>query len=162
MLSIVAGDNSFANEPLKGFGYPPYSDSNIPSATTGIDYMVSQTRKANADVLMTVPMIGWVAKDTTTTADSSGANPSKGSVQTTGQFMTDWVTHLVSTFGNANSGGVKYYQLDNEPDNWKSMHTDVHPTDATSAELGPICRPMPRRSRPGTPPRTFLRIRPRS
>ena len=42
-------------------------------------------------------------------------------------FMGDWVTHLVSTFGSAASGGVRYYQLDNEPDNWQALRTDIYP-----------------------------------
>jgi hypothetical protein len=128
-------DNEYANGPLKGFGYPPYNDPNIPSDMSAIDYMVLQTRKANADVLMTVPTIGWVAKDATSRAVSNGSNPASASVQANGQFMQDWVAHLVSTFGDATSGGVRYYQLDNEPDNWTGMHPDVHPNRATSAEL---------------------------
>ena len=128
-------DNRFHNAALKGFGYPPYNDPNIPSSLTAIDYMVQQTRKAHADVLMTVPMIGWVASDSTSVADSSGSDPAKASVPTSGQFMQDWVTHLVSTFGGANSGGVKYYELDNEPDDWAGIHKNIHKLNPTSGEL---------------------------
>jgi len=42
-------------------------------------------------------------------------------------FMGNWVTHLVSTFGPAANGGVKYYQLDNEPDNWQGLRQDIYP-----------------------------------
>ena len=84
---------------------------------------------------MTVPMIGWVAKDSTSVGDSSGATPTKDAVQVNGAFMQDWVGHLVSTFGSASNGGVRYYQLDNEVDNWSSMHADVHPTPASSDEV---------------------------
>ena len=38
-----------------------------------------------------------------------------------------WVQHLVSTFGNAASGGVPFYQLDNEPAGWGNTHRDVEP-----------------------------------
>ena len=34
----------------------------------------------------------------------------------------------MSTFGSAASGGVRYYQLDNEPDNWQDLRTDIYPT----------------------------------
>jgi hypothetical protein len=34
---------------------------------------------------------------------------------------------MVSTFGSAASGGVKYYQLDNEPDNWQGLRQDIYP-----------------------------------
>ena len=43
-------------------------------------------------------------------------------------FMGNWVAHLVSTFGTAASGGVKYYQLDNEPDNWQNNRPDIYPS----------------------------------
>lgn len=42
-------------------------------------------------------------------------------------FMGNWVSHLASTFGTAASGGVKYYQLDNEPDNWQNNRPDIYP-----------------------------------
>ncbi len=84
---------------------------------------------------MTVPMIGWVAKDNTSVGDSSGNNPTKDALQANGAFMQDWVAHLASTFGASDAGGVKYYQLDNEVDNWSSMHSDVHPKPAKSSEV---------------------------
>jgi len=52
----------------------------------------------------------------------------KGSKSLDTSFMGDWVTHLVSTFGTAASGGVKYYQLDNEPDNWQNNRPDIYPS----------------------------------
>jgi hypothetical protein len=39
-------------------------------------------------------------------------------------YQDEWVHHLVSRFG---PGGVRYYAMDNEPDLWSSVHTDVHP-----------------------------------
>jgi hypothetical protein len=42
---------------------------------------------------------------------------------------------LVSTFGTAAAGGVKYYQLDNEPLGWSNTHRDVQPTTATYATI---------------------------
>ena len=46
-----------------------------------------------------------------------------------------WVRHLVSTFGTAAAGGVKYYQLDNEPLGWSNTHRDVQPTTPTYAAI---------------------------
>jgi hypothetical protein len=51
----------------------------------------------------------------------------KGSKNLDTSFMGDWVSHLVSTFGTAANGGVKYYQLDNEPDNWQNNRPDIYP-----------------------------------
>jgi hypothetical protein len=51
----------------------------------------------------------------------------KGSSSLDTSFMGNWVSHMVSTFGSAASGGVKYYQLDNEPDNWQGLRQDIYP-----------------------------------
>ncbi len=42
-----------------------------------------------------------------------------------------WVQHLVSKFGAAAAGGVKYYQLDNEPSGWSNTHRDIQPSTPT-------------------------------
>jgi predicted nucleotidyltransferase len=50
-----------------------------------------------------------------------------------------WVRHLVGAFGTAATGGIKFYQLDNEPLGWSNTHRDVQPTTptyATVAQLG--------------------------
>jgi hypothetical protein len=46
-----------------------------------------------------------------------------------------WLRHLVDTFGSGAAGGVKYYQLDNEPLGWSNTHRDVQPTTATYATI---------------------------
>jgi hypothetical protein len=45
------------------------------------------------------------------------------------------VRHLVSSYGRAARGGVRFYGLDNEPDLWNSTHRDVHPRPLTENEL---------------------------
>ncbi len=42
-----------------------------------------------------------------------------------------WVQHLVGRFGTAKAGGVKFYQMDNEPFGWANTHRDVQPTQPT-------------------------------
>jgi Glycoside hydrolase family 44/PA14 domain/Fibronectin type III domain len=46
-----------------------------------------------------------------------------------------WIQHLLSTFGNAQNGGVQYYTLGNEPGLWNSTHRDIHPAGDTLPEL---------------------------
>jgi hypothetical protein len=46
-----------------------------------------------------------------------------------------WIQHLIATFGNSQSGGVKYYTLGNEPGLWNSTHRDIHPNGDTLPEL---------------------------
>jgi hypothetical protein len=49
-------------------------------------------------------------------------------VDNTVTLQQGWVEHLISTFGTAATGGVPYYQLDNEPGGWSNTHRDVEPT----------------------------------
>jgi hypothetical protein len=52
-------------------------------------------------------------------------------IDNTASLQEQWVQHLVSTFGSAANGGVKFYQLDNEPYGWSNTHRDVMPNGAT-------------------------------
>jgi hypothetical protein len=60
-------------------------------------------------------------------------------IPNTTALQQKWVEHLVSTFGRGAGGGVKYYQLDNEPLGWSNTHRDVQPNTAsyvTIVQLG--------------------------
>jgi Glycoside hydrolase family 44/PA14 domain/Fibronectin type III domain len=46
-----------------------------------------------------------------------------------------WIQHLISTFGDSQNGGVKYYTMGNEPALWNSTHRDIHPAGETNTEL---------------------------
>ncbi|HSE12213.1 MAG TPA: glycoside hydrolase family 44 protein, partial [Rudaea sp.] len=61
-------------------------------------------------------------------------NPLDTSLAVAPAFVADWVNHLKATHGAANSGGVKFYALDNELMLWNSTHRDVHPLPVTFAE----------------------------
>ncbi len=127
-----------------------------PSLTIATDQFIQYNITMKADTLMTIPITGWVASKPTpysalmAAPDCAGAygGPSepgasgkccaelgatystqvdKGSSVLDTSFMAAWVQHMVSIFGSAASGGVKYYQLDNEPDNWQALRTDVYP-----------------------------------
>ncbi len=58
----------------------------------------------------------------------TGNSATDTSVAVTPTFVRDWVLHLKNTFGAANTGGVRFYNLDNEPDIWFETHRDVRPT----------------------------------
>ncbi len=53
-------------------------------------------------------------------------------------FQKAWVSHLVSRFGVAAKGGVKFYQLDNEPFGWSNTHRDVMPNGASYATISSL------------------------
>jgi hypothetical protein len=60
-------------------------------------------------------------------------------IDNTPAFQKQWVQHLVGAFGLASKGGVKFYQLDNEPFGWANTHRDVMPNGAsyrTIVQLG--------------------------
>jgi hypothetical protein len=50
-------------------------------------------------------------------------------------FVGDLIDDLVSRYGRASAGGVRYIELDNEPSLWDSTHRDVHPDPLTYDEL---------------------------
>jgi hypothetical protein len=50
-------------------------------------------------------------------------------------FTSNWVKYLTTKFGTAANGGVKIYELDNEPEYWSGVHSDVHPAYMTYDEL---------------------------
>ncbi len=50
-------------------------------------------------------------------------------------FQAQWVRHLVQTFGRAKEGGVRFYQLDNEPLGWGNTHRDVQPNGAPYSSI---------------------------
>jgi len=66
----------------------------------------------------------------------TGADPGDTSIAVDESFDGEMVSHLVSRFGTAAQGGVKIYELDNEPVLWASTHRDVHPELVTYDELG--------------------------
>jgi hypothetical protein len=141
-VSNAGADWNCAN--YKGRFTSPTPDSSL---TTSSDQFIHYNITKHADTLMTIPITGWVASMTTPnpgTPDCAGSSAISTCCQTLGtseeevvdqgskvldtSFMGDWVTHLVSTFGSAASGGVKYYQLDNEPDNWQGLRKDIYPS----------------------------------
>jgi beta-glucanase (GH16 family) len=50
-------------------------------------------------------------------------------------FVQDWVNFLVGRYGSAGQGGIRFYDLDNEPMLWNSTHRDVHPQPTSYDEV---------------------------
>lgn len=152
----------FENVP-EGNGHP----ENLPNGSV-VDRFVDQDQRTATRSLITVPLIGWVAKRRTTGHpfdcgfkvstygsqqavdpwDSdcgnglrpdggvlTGNDPADTSVAIDASFITAWIAHLTGRFGSAASGGVAYYNLDNEPMLWNSTHRDVHPQPAGYDEV---------------------------
>ena len=49
--------------------------------------------------------------------------------------MQAWAAYLVSRYGGASQGGVRFYDLDNEPMLWPDTHRDVHLEPTSYDEL---------------------------
>jgi Glycoside hydrolase family 44 len=120
------------------------------------DQFVEKDRATGTSTLMTVPLIGWVPKSREKAcgfgvakygpqqstdpwapdcgngvrADGTnvtGNDPADTSTPAGAGFVSGWVRYLAGRYGTAGRGGVRYYDLDNEPDIWFSTHRDVHP-----------------------------------
>jgi hypothetical protein len=56
-----------------------------------------------------------------------GNDPNYNYIPSTPEFQKEWVETLVKNFHSASQGGVKFYQMDNEPGLWSWNHRDVRP-----------------------------------
>lgn len=128
------------------------------------DRFVEQDRRTGTDTVLTVPLIGWAPKARDGSCGFSvarygpqqstdvwrpdcgngirpdgtpvtGNDPHDTSVEIGPEYVREWLRHLTTKYGTAAEGGVRFYNLDNEPDIWHHTHRDVHPTGASSAEL---------------------------
>jgi hypothetical protein len=53
-------------------------------------------------------------------------------------LATEWVQYLVAHYGTAADGGVRFYDLDNEPSGWSNTHRDILPAGRPYAGDGGI------------------------
>lgn len=65
----------------------------------------------------------------------TGNDPTIASERIDEQFTADWIRHLQSQHGSAGQGGVKFYNLDNEPMLWHETHRDVYPEPVDYATI---------------------------
>lgn len=112
------------------------------------DGEVAGSKRIGAAEWLTIPTLGWVAKDTTsfsfpgpdgkpTNGQSSSctnrkvsADPARTSIHVGTSFMQDWVRHLQSS-----NLSVQFFSMDNEPELWGTTHYDVHPTCTSYDEI---------------------------
>ena len=117
-------------------------------------------RDHHVSTALTVPIMGWIAKDTDSYSYSvsefgpqqyangdvgngkrsnggpiSGADPHRTSIEGTPQFTGDWVKAIRAYDNDTHTRNVHEYILDNEPALWNSTHRDVHPQALTYDEL---------------------------
>ncbi len=56
-------------------------------------------------------------------------------VLNTPALQQGWINYLIGRYGNAASGGVQFYEFDNEPSDWFETHRDVYPAMLTYEAL---------------------------
>jgi hypothetical protein len=121
------------------------------TGSSASDDFVTETLAAGADALVTLPTLGWVAKnnDANTcsfptpdgqcgdaekaSCDKPGAiaDPNRANVPSDVGSVVGWVKHLLVEKKYA----VRFFAMDNEPDIWGATHYDVHPSCTTYAEI---------------------------
>lgn len=112
-----------------------------------IDQFMAENNKRNIASMITLPIMGWVAKDRDSYSyprslfpkqqqfdgdagnglDLAGkplkADPKRTSIPIDPAFVAGWVQKLKKQFGSH----PHFYIMDNEPMLWNSTHRDVHP-----------------------------------
>lgn len=135
----------------------------IAGSDLSADAWIDRNETVGAASLLTIPMIGYVAKDLSACGFNvatygaqqgsdpwrpdcgngrlpgggfvTGNNPLDTSIAVDATFTTNWLNHLIATHGAAGTGGVQFYNLDNEPEIWHETHRDVHPAPLDYDEL---------------------------
>jgi hypothetical protein len=151
--------NYTTNHSNPGFNW--YFANRLEGLTPG--NFIAFNQQASSQTMLTLPLMGWAAKDATSCGYSVaryGAQPNVApdrsdcgtgltasnalitrntptdtSVATTAEFYRPWIQQLVATYGRADQGGVRFYNLDNEPGIWNSTHRDVVKSGVTHTDL---------------------------
>lgn len=146
--------------------YESYPDANVPGGIA--DTIVQNSFNTQAQPMITIPMIDWIAKagpnrsvlwsfsiqkygsqsdsDVQYYPDAGngikpdgayivGNDPNDANIPNSTAFQQTFVNHLISKWGTAANGGVRYYILDNEHCLWYDTHRDVHPQGPPMEEI---------------------------
>jgi hypothetical protein len=128
------------------------------------DNFIQESKNGGAQAMLTIPIIGWVAKlgpshatlgsyalskyGPQTASDNGWGNgistngfnittnnPTDANMTADTNYQAGWVQLLTNHWGTATNGGLRYYIMDNEWSLWDSTHRDVHPVGATMDEV---------------------------
>jgi hypothetical protein len=121
---------------------------NPPGSVT--DQFIEDARAVGADVRITLPTLGWVARDAdsetcsftgpdgkcynpgaTCQKPGAKADPNKANIPVDVDWVVRWVQHMLDQKGY----NVRFLAMDNEPDLWGYTHYDVHPDCSTYQEI---------------------------
>ncbi len=136
---------------------------NVVGAKTKLPEWIDADVEHGVKTALVVPMIGWVAKDTTSVgfpvsklgpqrahdpyrpeagdgfkpdgSEIAPGPPTETSVPAPPEVIARWIGQLRERDRARGKRGVDMYILDNEPNLWSSTHRDVHPAPVTYDEL---------------------------
>jgi hypothetical protein len=136
---------------------------NVKGDDAGLPFWLSGAQQAGLQMALTVPMIGWVAKDATSSGFPRGKfppqrkydqyrpeagdgftpndkpleplPPTQTSEPAPPERIQRWVEKIVERDRQSGKRSVQLYMLDNEPDLWHTTHRDIHPEPLTYDEL---------------------------
>lgn len=135
----------------------------LPNNSTA-DRFIDSSRGLGEEPIITVPLIGWTPIDRnvrcgysiakygaqqandpyypdcgngrhTNGTQITGNDPLDASLAIGPTFVTGWMAHIAGRVGSAAAGGVRFFELDNEPMLWNSTHIDVHPAAVDYTEM---------------------------
>jgi hypothetical protein len=128
-----------------------YQNSSFGFTTESVsDAFIREANAAGATVRLTLPTIGWVAKDTNPETcsfpDAEGrctnaggascakpgatADPALANIPADPAFIADWVRSL-----QGSKADVRFFAMDNKPELWGYQHYDVRPNCTTYADI---------------------------
>jgi len=117
-----------------------------------VDNFLNQNLQHNMASLVTIPMMSYLPKDDEGVVNGNEAPPSRrfalikpfknGPLSLTPDkndnyvYTDEFVHYLVTKYGGADSKrGIRFYDLDNEPEYWQYGHKLLHPERPTGPEL---------------------------
>jgi uncharacterized protein (TIGR03437 family) len=62
-------------------------------------------------------------------------DPNDAYTPVTPAFSQQWVSQVLSTYGPASTGGVRIWEMDNEPEWWDGVHIDIYPQPASYDDM---------------------------
>lgn len=132
------------------------SDAATPPADSAANRFIEQNQRTGTDTLLTLPISGYVANGVDRACGFSvqkygaqtdtdpwqpdcgngvrangeritGNDPADTSIAAPPAFVAGWIDFLAQRYGPSNAGGVRFFNLDNEPDIWWETHRDALP-----------------------------------
>jgi mannan endo-1,4-beta-mannosidase len=126
-------------------------DTDCDQPGAAVRHFVDQNQSLGMASLITLPMAGFVAADKAGDVTEAQTAPSDRwvAVQPRKNFPftlspnpksqtvyeDEFVNFLVTNFHPASQGGVRFYDLDNEPALWPATHPRLHPAKPTYKEM---------------------------